>query len=545
MSTINTKRVLTATQAKAAEISHTNFMGGTSYDIKSPLLKLICMSSSSFFGEPMYYKDQFPSGHKVKHSGSWGCGGRLSSSKIGYIRKTLNAIDDYEWRNLSPASSIEKAIDEALIFNPEATLKWATILRREENIRVTPQVILVRAANNPKLKGTGLVRKYAPGIIGRTDEPATQMAYQLSAFGKPIPNSLRRSWADNLSKANEYSLAKYKMESRGVKTVDVANMAFGKGFYGYQTPIGKLMRGELVLGGDSKTWESIRSGGGSWEEAVEVMGHMALLRNIRNLVEAKTPPKLWVPKLVETAKGGKQLPFRYLSAYNMNKAAPGYVLDAIEQCLSISLDALPKLPGRSLILSDNSGSTRSTPISELSTMNIAQIGNLMGVLTGMISEEGILGVFGDQIDYLNIRKSASIMDQTNKATSMGGKVGQGTENGVWLALDKAIKNKEHFDNIFVYSDQQAGHGGLYGINQRSYSNYVFPGSSRYIDVAKMISDYRNKVNRKVNVFMVQIAGYEDTLLPEFYERTYILGGWSGSILKFARRMIDVGDQYFK
>ncbi len=35
--------------------AHLNFMGGVSYDVQSPLLRLRMAASSCFFGEPMYY----------------------------------------------------------------------------------------------------------------------------------------------------------------------------------------------------------------------------------------------------------------------------------------------------------------------------------------------------------------------------------------------------------------------------------------------------------------------------------------------------------
>jgi len=517
--------------------AHLNFMGGKSYDIKSPIVRLVCMSASSFFGEPMYYKGQ--SVGKKKATGS-GRVNSLSESEAKRLSDLLGAVDDYKWRKLSPQNAMEKAIDEALDFSPELTLQWACVLRGVENIRVTPQVILVRAANHAKVRGTDLVRHYAKGVILRADEPSTQLAYQLEAFGKPIPNALKRAWADYLKNANDYSIAKYKMEDRIVKTVDVANMAFGKGFYGYKNAIGKLVRGELALGEDVNTWESIRSAGGSWEKAIEVMGHMALLRNIRNFVEKKVPTELWLDKLVKTAATGRQLPFRYLSAFDANKSAPGVVLDAIESCFELSVGSLPKLDGKSLILTDNSGSAHSCPISELSTMTVARIGNLMGVLTGMVSDEGVVGVFGDRLEYVPVRKKASIMDQAKAADDIGKKIGHSTENGIWLALDDAIRNKKHWDNIFVYSDMQAGHGGLYGKNAADYKDFIINNSR--IDVPKLVMEYRKRVNPKVNVFLVQIAGYEDTIMPEFYDRTFIIGGWSGSIIKFAKRMIDTANQ---
>lgn len=539
---INKTKVVTRKIKKELETAHTNFMGAPSYDISSPLLRLMCISASSFFGEPMYYKGQAP--EKAKRTRSL-IPMSMSDADRKRLREELNAIDDYRWRNMSPKEAMETAVKEALAFDPVATLEWAVTLRHEENIRVTPQVILVLAANAKELKGSGLIRKYAPKIIGRADEVSTQLAYQLDTFGKPVPNSLRRSWKDYLSNINEYQLAKYRMENREVKTVDVANIAMGKGFYGYETPIGKLMRGELSLGGDIKTWESIISAGGKWDDAVEVMGHMALLRNIRNLVQHKVHHSKWLDKLVETAKTGKQLPFRYFSAYRANKGAPAVVLDAIESCLEISLGNLPHLKGKSLILSDNSGSARGTTVSELGSVSFAQIGNLMGVLTGKISDEGEVGVFGDKLALIQIRKTRSILEQVEEVDRVGGTVGMSTENGVWLALDKAIKQKEHLDNIFIYSDMQAGHGGLYGTNVNS--EFVWKRGSRasmpYVDIPKLVRKYRATVNPKVNVFLVQIAGYADTIIPEFYDRTYIIGGWSGSVLRFAKRMADTIDEF--
>lgn len=89
--------------------------------------------------------------------------------------------------------------------------------------------------------------------------------------------------------------------------------------------------------------------------------------------------------------------------------------------------------------------------------------------------------------------------------------------------------------MFIYSDMQAGHGGLYGVDPSQYREYRW-SEGNYIDVAKLVKRYRREVNPLVNVFLVQIAGYQDTIIPEFYERTYCLGGWGDGILRFAAKM---------
>jgi hypothetical protein len=166
-------------------------------------------------------------------------------------------------------------------------------------------------------------------------------------------------------------------------------------------------------------------------------------------------------------------------------------------------------------------------------MSIASIGNLMGVITGRCSDVSEVGVFGDRFKSFAVRNKASIFDQVQKAETLANGIGAGTEHGIWLFWDKVIKERQHWDNVFVYSDMQAGHGGLYGHGSHCYRDFVWRDRGAYIDVPKLIGRYRRDVNPDVNVFLVQIAGYQDTIVPEFYDRTYILGGWSEKILDFA------------
>lgn len=510
---------------------HLNFMAGTSYDVNSPLLRLRLAASTCFFGEPMYYhRDEADTRTtRVEKNPA-----RLTNEQVKYLRETLDAVEPTEWRKMSPAELIESAIDEALAFDAEATLEEAARLRDEEHIRTTPQVILVRAANHKAVKGTGLVRKFAPRIIKRADEPAVGLSYQMFRFGKPIPNALKKAWRDALVRFDEHAIAKYRQEGRAAKTVDVANLVHPK-----SVAIDKLAKGLAKTTG--KTWESIVSARGSnrtaWKKALPVMGHMALLRNVRNMLGAGMRAEEIIPALVAGAKNGKQLPFRYFSAYKaVEESAPGALLDAIEKCLVTSLGELPYFKGRVMALADNSGSAQGTTTSAMGTMKVSTIGNLTGILAGMRAGEGHLGVFGDSLETFAVRRNASIFDQLKRAEELAKHIGQSTENGIWLFFDKAIRTKEHWDSIFVMSDMQAGHGGLYGTNPKAYRDYGWGNDGRFIDVAKLVQTYRKRVNPNVKVFLVQIAGYKDTLIPEIYDRTYILGGWGEGLLRFAAKM---------
>jgi hypothetical protein len=171
----------------------------------------------------------------------------------------------------------------------------------------------------------------------------------------------------------------------------------------------------------------------------------------------------------------------------------------------------------------------------MGTMCVATIANLTGVLAGTRADDGHVGVFGDRLETTAVRKKASVMQQLDACERLGNTVGQGTENGIWLFWDKAIREREHWDHVLVFSDMQAGHGGLYGTDAKQYNDYKWLGTT-YIDVPKLVAAYRAKVNPNVNVYLVQVAGYQDTLFPEFYERTYILGGWGEGLLRFAATM---------
>lgn len=531
MGFINRKKKSGRRQQKGVT-SHLNWMGGQSYEISDPVKRLRLAASSCFFGEPMYYHrdatDARPARRPVYRQ-------RLSDAQVNHLRDTLNALAPQSWRGLSPAKLMEKAIDEALDADAEATLQEAVRLRSEENIRTTAQVILVRAAHHPSVKGTGLLRRYGAGIVQRADEPAVGLGYQLAAYGKPVPNALKKVWRDALQRFDAYQLAKYRLESRQIKTVDVVNLVHPKG-----EAVSQLARGELRV--TDKTWEAIVSAKGSnleaWQEALPRMGHMALLRNLRNLTQAGVPEGEFLHRLVEGAERGRQLPFRYYSAYRalQGQSASGRLLDAVESCLMASLGNLPRFPGRVMSLCDNSGSARGTCTSSMGTMQVSTIGNLTGVLTGMRADDGHLGVFGDTLKTMAIRPNSSVFDQLQRAEGMGNRVGGGTENGIWLFWDEAIRKRVHWDHVFVYSDMQAGHGGLYGRDPKAYKDFLWKGSGHCIDVPRLIQTYRREVNPEVMVYLVQIAGYQDTIVPEFYDRTFILGGWGDGLLRFAGEM---------
>ena len=522
----------------------TNFMGGVSYTI-NPLDTLKMISASSIFGEPAYYRNgEFESGIV-----------RDSVYATHRLFSEYSIIDD-KFSGLKTSEIMEMAIDEALDFDYEATLRFAVELRHDYLMRLNPQVIMVRAAAHPK---RAEFSKDNPGefaainrqVMSRADEPATQLAYWLyrNSGKSKIPSILKRSWAHKLSSLSRYELYKYRNAGLGI--IDTVRVC-----HAHSKDIDELMQtGTIAMDEAGLTWEALRSSGKKWAEILEAIEipHMALLRNLRGIFEEIDDRALCdevMAKLKDGVAKGKQFPFRYWSAMKAIEAAKvnyqPVILDALEECMDIATHQLPFLRGKTMCLSDNSGSAWGTFNSGYGSVTIAEIDNLSSVITAKNSQEGYVGKFGDKLIVTPVSKRNGVLRQGKDITAGHAKdVGGGTENGVWLFFDKAIREKEHWDNIFIYSDQQAGHGGLYG-TQKDREDYAAKGfavgNNSYIDVAKLIAAYRKQVNPKVNVFSIQTAGYTNVCIPEYGYRTNILFGWTGKELQFAKAMIDFWDE---
>ena len=513
----------------------TNFMGGDSYKI-NPLDTLKMITASSIFGEPSYYRN---SGTTSKADAMYVLSDYVTDSVLPdfYNRKTTVEI-------------MESAIDSALSYDYAGTLAWAAELRTVYHIRLNPQIIMVRAALHPNRPAftaahPGEFARINSLVMSRADEPMTQMAYYLyKNYGKKnnIPSILKRSWADELSSLNSYKISKYKNHEIGmINAVRICHAT--------SREIDVLMTtGTLDIPDTEKTWENLRSAGKSWREILDSIniGHMALLRNLRGIfteIDDYSYCSKILKKLKDGVLNGKQLPFRYYNAYQVimedvyvnHKAL---ILDTLEECMDISVHNLPLLPGKTMCLSDNSGSAWHTIPTEYGTIKIAEIDNLSSVITGVCSDEGYIGKFGDSISRYSASKRNGILSQAKFISTNGyDDVGGATEGGIWKFFRDAIKNHEHFDNIFIYSDQQAGHAGLYG-TAYDLSEYEDKYSyGRYVNVYKLILEYRKRVNPKVNVFSIQTAGYDNVVIPEYGYRTAILYGWTGKEILFADALI--------
>ena len=509
-----------------------NFMGGTSYTI-NPLDTLRVIAASSIFGEPQYYRDGLETPKNIDSLREYSIFGHL-------FEDDKSAVEIFE-----------SAIDEALAYDFKATLDLALELRTEYYMRLNPSVIFIRASQHENRVSfnelsPGYMKNIGKKIAGRPDDLTNQFEYYMfkNKSKSKIPSIVKRAWAERLEEFSRYQLNKYK----GKRLIDLVRISHAN-----NDDISELMKtGKIEILETEKTWENLKSEGKKWKEITETISipHMALLRNLRGIFTEVEDSAITARILFQLKSGvinGKQFPFRYWSAYKAVDSSSDIknkqiILDCLEECIDISVANMPKLNGKVACLSDNSGSAWGSCTSEYGTVTVAEIANLSSLITALQSDEGYVGVFGDNLSLKGVSKRNGLLTQLEETSRRGQSQGGGTENGIWVFFDEAIKNKVHYDTVFIYSDMQAGHGNLYGHRDTvGESEFIHKKGGTYVDVLAMVQKYREEVNPKLNVFSVQVAGYNNSVIPENLYRGAILSGWTGKEPVFAKSIIDAWD----
>jgi len=513
-----------------------NFMGGTSYSL-SPLNTLKIVAASSIFGEPQYYRDGLGTPKNLYTILEYSILAPMFKEESGEVIDNMTSLDIFE-----------NAIQAALDFDFKATLDLTLELRNEYYMRLNPSVIFMKASMHKGRqefndKNPGYMKMIGKAIALRPDDLTNQFEYYMYKNGnkKGLSSLVKRTWSEKLSEFSRYQLNKYK----GKRLIDLVRISHAKG-----EDINELMKtGTLKVSDTEKTWENLKSEGKNWGEITDtiLIPHMALLRNLRGIFTEIEDPTITARILLQLKTGvsnGKQFPFRYWSAYRAVTDSQinhkQLVLDTLEECLDISIENMPKLEGKTVCLSDNSGSAWGAFNSEYGTVTVAEIANLSSLITSLQSDSGEVGVFGDNLSLKGVSKRNGLLTQLEETSKRGQSQGGSTENGIWVFFDDAIKKGIHYDNIFIYSDMQAGHGNLYGHRETvGRTKFVHPTKGgTYVDVLAMAQEYRDKVNSKVNLFTVQVGGYNNSVLPESLYRGAILAGWTGKEPVFAKAIID-------
>jgi hypothetical protein len=460
--------------------------------------------------------------------------------------------DSYYEKTTDRLSRIRELIQ---LNDAEFVAKLAVYAREKMYLRSIPLVLLTELAQAHK--GNNLVSRTVGRVIQRADEITELLAcYQIFNQRKEtkklnrLSKQIQKGLAEAFNKFDEYQFSKYNRTGTEVKLRDALFLVHPKAKNEAQQVIfNKIAKDELAV---AQTWETTLSAVGqnnfdsetdkleaksqAWEQLIlgGKLGYMAMLRNLRNIIEAglsrETIEKVCAAlSNARAVANAKQFPFRFLSAYievekmklTSNNVDPvKRILKAIETAVILSVDNLPHITGKTLILSDNSGSMRGDRggnplVSALSNRTSADIANLFAVLYWTRCENTQIGLFGDKLIEPHLDQAKSVFENFKTINQQAQKCGLSTEAGIFEAIEKLIENKTIVDRIVIFSDCQIGEG----------CNWYDTKNRRANDFEKLYNVYQ-EINPDVKMFSVDLRGYGNTMLKD---NIFTIAGWSEKI----------------
>lgn len=220
----------------------------------------------------------------------------------------------------------------------------------------------------------------------------------------------------------------------------------------------EVLRDPAVLRTAGMTWEDVLSLAGSrvdkrglWEALIPSMGYMALLRNLRNFDEAGVSDEVVqqvAARLADPAQvaRSRQFPLRFLAAHRSCVSLRWAY--ALEQALNASLANIPELPGRTLVLVDQSGSM-SMALSKKSQMRFAEAAAIFGAAIAARNLGRVTLVqYGSDSEIVKVRRGESLLRILERFRPMGG-------------TDTATAARKHYtghDRVIIVTDEQAWPG---------------------------------------------------------------------------------------
>jgi len=432
----------------------------------------------------------------------------------------------------------------------EFVAKLAIYARTEMYLRSIPMVLSVELAKQSK--GTDTVSKTVSNVIQRADEITELLSYYQIANGRTEAKKLNRlskqvqkGLAVSFNRFDEYQFAKYN-RATDVKLKDALFLVHPKAKdetqqeifnkiaadtlatpYTWETELSELGKTKFINAIDKK-----RAVAAKWGELIESrkVGYMALMRNLRNIVEAEVSAKhiQMVCDYIANEKavmGSKQLPFRFLSAYREIKALKsGYtsaILNALEDAVMHSAKNIKGFGYDTsvVIAADVSGSMQQ-PVSVKSKVQLYDIGLMLAMLMQSQCKNVVTGMFGDKWKIVNMPQR-NVLANVLEFYRREGEVGYAT-NG-YLVLEDLIQRKHKADKVMLFTDVQ-----MYDINNAF--NSFEKSWMRYKAIAP---------NAKLYVF--DLAGHGMQPLDIRRNDVHLIAGWSDKIFDVLYAVEDAGN----
>ena len=424
--------------------------------------------------------------------------------------------------------------------DPQFVAKLAVYTRTQMNLRSIPMLLIVELAKIHN--GDSLVRRTIEQCVLRADEiMELLMCYQLrNSEGKGVKklSKLSRQVQEGLKSAfnrfDEYQFAKYNRSNLEVKLRDALFIVHPKAESEAQQAIfDKIVSDSLQT---PYTWETQLSELGQksfasqeekqaavkalWEELIDSnkVGYMALLRNLRNILQAQVSPA-HIEKVAATisdpvkVENSKQLPFRFLAAYKeltgVTSVHTSTLLSALERAVKASVANLERFgPDTNVLVAADVSGSMFSPISMRSSVMNYDIGILLSMLLKSKCSSVISGMFGDTWEVLNLPQE-NILANTIEMKEREGEVGYST-NG-YAVIDYLIENNIRMDKVMMFTDMQIW-------DSRFADKHLQASWNRY-----------RQMYPEAKLYLFDLAGYGDAPVRLVSDDVILIAGWSDKV----------------
>lgn len=430
---------------------------------------------------------------------------------------------------------IQKLIKQC---EPEFVAKLAVYARESMYLRSIPLVLTVELAKVHN--GDNLVSRTVERVIQRPDEITELLSYYAQANNRKgekkllkISNQIQKGLARSFYKFNEYQFQKYNRKT-DIRLRDVFFLTHPKArIEEEQILFDKIANDTLKT---PETWEVKMSAGEKskkevWEELIDnkKLGYMACLRNLNNIISAGVSTEC-IEKVCEYIENenavlhSKQLPFRFLSAYraigfnhsryaspNVHVAAKR-IGRALEKAIQTSIQNMKFFNEKDsvLIASDVSGSMQ-TSISDNSSVELFDIGILLGNLMHYKVNYSTIGIFGDT--WKPINTPDAILAGTNEMHRREGEVGYSTN--AHEVLKWALKEDHSYNRICIFSDLQLWKSNSY---------------SRDAGLPQLWKQYKKKFPG-AKLYLFDLKGYGHAPIDLIENDVTLIAGWSEKVFE--------------
>lgn len=371
-------------------------------------------------------------------------GPAVPSNPLQELRRTIMACLLWESNFYESGEAVADRIKRLVpLCQPSDVMALAVEARGPMRLRHAPLFLMRELARHP---AKPWIADTLAQVIQRADELSEFLAMYWSDGRKPLSAQVKRGLAKAFRKFNAYELAKYNRDN-AVKLRDVLFMVHPNPVDDAQAAVWKHLADRTLPAPD--TWEVALSSGGDKGETFtrliteKKLGYMALLRNLRNMHEAGVDYELVGDALMHGAAKAKALPFHYIAAA---RAVPAWEA-LIDQCMQISLQEMPRLKGKTVVLVDVSASMNHQ-MSTKSDLTRLDAACALAILVRGIADEARVFSFTDRIAEVPPRSGMALADAIDRSQPHGG-----TYLGAAVkAVKKAVPDA---DRLIVITDEQS------------------------------------------------------------------------------------------